>query len=149
MKEKIYISNDHTGVEMKKAIVKHLKDKGYQVVDMGVDTSEACNYSFQGFRLGEAVVKDKNALGIAICGTGVGISIAANKVKGVRAGLVYETQTARLIRQHNNANILATGARMIAVAKAVDLVEEFLNAKFEGGRHKERVGSIDDYGSKN
>ncbi|WP_031542467.1 ribose 5-phosphate isomerase B [Mesoplasma photuris] len=143
--EKIYISSDHTGVEMKLAIADHLKTKGYEVIIMGNSDATACSYANNGIELAEAVVSNKGSLGIAICGTGVGISIAANKVKGARAGLVYETQTAELIRQHNNANILATGARLIAVDKAIKLVDIFLSTPFEGGRHQERVEVIDNY----
>ncbi|ATG97657.1 ribose 5-phosphate isomerase B [Mesoplasma lactucae] len=145
MAQKIYISNDHTAVEMKKAIVNHLVDKGYEVIDMGNEDGKSCSYSEEGIALGEAVAKDKDSLGIVICGTGIGISIAANKVKGIRAGLVYELETAQLIRQHNNCNVLATGARLIAVDKAIKLVDAFLETPFEGGRHTERVNTIDEY----
>jgi len=144
-KERIYISNDHTGVEMKQAIVKHLTEAGYEVVNLGTDSTEPANYAQHGIMLGEKVVADPGSLGIAICGTGVGISIAADKVKGIRSGLVYELETAQLIRQHDNCNVLATGARMIAVDKALKLVDAFLNSTFEGGRHTERVKTIDDY----
>jgi len=144
-KERIYISNDHTGVEMKQAIVKHLTEAGYEVINLGTDSTEAANYAQHGIMLGEKVAADEGSLGIAICGTGVGISIAADKVKGIRSGLVYELETAQLIRQHDNCNVMATGARMIAVDKALKLVDAFLNASFEGGRHAERVKTIDDY----
>jgi ribose 5-phosphate isomerase B len=150
MKEKIYIANDHTGVEMKNAIVKYLKEKGYEVVDLGNNDGQACSYSDEGIAIGEAVAKDQQSLGIAICGTGVGISIAANKVHGIRAGLVYDVETAKLIKEHNNANILATGARKISPQQAVKIVAAFLNSHFEGGRHQERVKTIDEYdGHKN
>lgn len=145
MKPKIYISNDHTAVEMKKAIVKHLTEQGYQVEDLGSEDKTTCSYSEKGLLLGQAVSADKESLGIALCGTGVGVSIAANKVKGVRAGLVYELETAQLIREHNNCNVLATGARLIAVEKAIKLVDAFLASNFEGGRHTERVATIDEY----
>ncbi|ATI73751.1 ribose 5-phosphate isomerase B [Mesoplasma florum] len=142
---KIYIANDHTAIEMKNAIKNHLEKKGYEVIDLGNNDGNSCNYANIGITLAEAVVADENNKGIALCGTGIGISIAANKVKGARAGLVYEVQTAELTRQHNNANILATGARLIAVDKALLLVDTFLNTEFEGGRHQERVGTIDEY----
>lgn len=145
MKEKIYIANDHTATEMKHALVKHLQTKGYQVIDLGTDTGQACSYSEKGIELGQAVVNDLGSIGIALCGTGIGISIAANKVKGIRAGLVYEEQTAKLARQHNDANIMATGARLIAVEKAINLIDVFLATPFEGGRHEERVETIDEY----
>nr|WP_026389395.1 RpiB/LacA/LacB family sugar-phosphate isomerase [[Acholeplasma] multilocale] len=143
--KKIYISNDHSAVEMKQAIVKHLEEKGYEVINMGNDDGTSCSYSNNGIELAEAVVADKDSLGIVLCGTGIGISIAANKVKGARCGLVYETQTAALIKEHNNCNILATGARLIAVDKALKLVDVFLETPFEGGRHQERIDTMDEY----
>ncbi|ASZ08865.1 ribose 5-phosphate isomerase B [Mesoplasma chauliocola] len=142
---KIFIANDHTAIEMKNAIKNHLISKGYEVVDLGNNDGQSCNYANIGITLAEAVVAEKDSKGIALCGTGIGISIAANKVQGARAGLVYEVQTAELTRQHNNANILATGARLIASEKAILLVDTFLNTKFEGGRHQERVGTLDEY----
>ncbi|PPE04881.1 ribose-5-phosphate isomerase B [Entomoplasma ellychniae] len=140
----IYISNDHTAVEMKLAIKKHLESQGYKVKDLGNNDGQSCNYADNGVKLAQAVVKDANSYGIALCGTGIGISIAANKVKGARAGLVYEVQTAELIRLHNDANILATGARLIAIDKAILIVDTFLNSKFEGGRHQERVDILNE-----
>ncbi|ATZ19057.1 ribose-5-phosphate isomerase B [Williamsoniiplasma somnilux] len=145
MKEKIYIANDHTAVEMKQVIINFLKEKGYKIIDLGTDEGNACSYSEKGIELGEAVAKDEGSLGIALCGTGIGISIAANKVKGIRAALIYEIQTAELARQHNNANILATGARLIANDKATKLVDAFLKTSFEGGRHEERIKKINEY----
>ncbi|ATZ20634.1 ribose 5-phosphate isomerase B [Mesoplasma coleopterae] len=143
--KKIYIANDHTAIEMKNAIKEHLLGQGFEVVDLGNNDGTSCNYANIGITLAEAVVSDTNSKGIALCGTGIGISIAANKVKGARAGLVYEVQTAELTRQHNDANILATGARLIAIEKALLLVDTFLSTEFEGGRHKERVGTLDEY----
>ncbi|AUF83869.1 RpiB/LacA/LacB family sugar-phosphate isomerase [Mesoplasma syrphidae] len=145
MSKKIYITNDHTAIEMKQAIVKHLQELKYEVIDMGNNDGLSCSYSLNGINLGKAVVEDKGSRGIALCGTGIGISIAANKVQGIRAGLVYETQTAELIRQHNDCNVIATGARLIAVDKAIKLVDVFLKTEFEGGRHAERVGTINEY----
>jgi len=145
MKPKIYISNDHTGVEMKQAIVKHLTSLDYKVIDLGNTDGKACSYASKGLELGEKVAGDKDCLGIALCGTGIGISIAANKVKGVRAGLVSELETAQLIREHNDCNVIAMGARMIAVAKALKLVDAFLNSEFAHGRHEERVKTINEY----
>lgn len=142
----IYIGSDHTGIEMKNAIIKHLIKNKYNVIDIteNISFETSSSYSKIGIKLGEKVVEN-HGLGIAICGTGVGISIAANKVKGIRAGLVYELETAKLIKQHNNANILATGARLIAIDKAIKLVDVFLETNFEGGRHNERIKKIDEY----
>ncbi|ATZ16836.1 ribose-5-phosphate isomerase B [Williamsoniiplasma luminosum] len=145
MKENIYITNDHTGVEMKNALVKHLREQNYHVVDLGNNDGITSNYAELGIELGKKVVENPNSLGITICGTGVGISIAANKVKGVVAGLSYETQTAELIKKHNDANVISLGARLIADDKAIKIVDTFLKTKFEGGRHKERVEVLKNY----
>jgi ribose 5-phosphate isomerase B len=139
---KIYITNDHTGVAMKNAIVTFLENDGHEVINLGTDSSEAVNYADYGKKLGLSVAGDKGSFGIAICGTGIGISIAANKVKGVIAGLVYEPQNAAITRQHNNANVMATGARQIAIEKAILCVKEFINTPFEGGRHEARVNEL-------
>lgn len=148
MEKKIYIASDHTGTAMRRALSNHLRELGHHVVDLSRDEVNAkgtVSYSDQGIKLGEAVSGEPGSLGIAICGTGVGISIAANKVKGIRSGLTYELETAQLIRQHNNANVIALGARMIAIEKAILLVDAFLAEKFEGGRHIPRVQTIDEY----
>ncbi|MCL8211733.1 Ribose-5-phosphate isomerase B [Mesoplasma sp. JKS002658] len=145
MKPRIYISNDHTGVEMKQAIVKYLTSLDYQVTDLGNVDGKSCSYASKGLELGEKIAGDKDCLGVALCGTGIGISIAANKVKGVRAGLVSELETAQLIREHNDCNVIAMGARMIAVDKALKLVDAFLKSEFAHGRHEERVKTINEY----
>ncbi|WP_342275427.1 ribose 5-phosphate isomerase B [Spiroplasma endosymbiont of Cantharis lateralis] len=137
---KIYIGNDHAGVEMKNQIVEFLKTKGHEVINIGTDNSHSVDYPDFGKEVAKKVVEN-NTYGIIICGTGIGISIAANKIKGARAALCYEDQTTILARQHNNANILALGARIIANEKAVRLVELFLNTEFEE-RHKNRVEKL-------
>ncbi|WP_434325215.1 ribose 5-phosphate isomerase B [Mycoplasma capricolum] len=145
MSNRIYIGNDHSAVEMKQAIVNHLKSKNYEVIDLGNNDGKSCNYAKIGQTVAEHVVKDTNNRGIVICGTGIGISIAANKVKNARAALVYEKETTELARIHNDANIIALGARMIAIPKAINLVDIFLNTPFEGGRHIERVDTLNEY----
>ncbi|WP_434335334.1 ribose 5-phosphate isomerase B [Mycoplasma capricolum subsp. capricolum] len=145
MSNRIYIGNDHSAVEMKQAIVNHLKSKNYEVIDLGNNDGKSCNYAKIGQTVAEHVVKDTNSRGIVICGTGIGISIAANKVKNARAALVYEKETTELARIHNDANIIALGARMIAIPKAINLVDIFLNTPFEGGRHIERVDTLNEY----
>ncbi|WP_338983599.1 ribose 5-phosphate isomerase B [Spiroplasma endosymbiont of Othius punctulatus] len=140
---KIYIGNDHTAIEMKKILKAHLENNKFEVIDLGNNDGKSSNYAEYGIEVGRAVTKDKGSLGIVICGSGIGISIAANKVNGARAALVYETQAAHLARQHNNANIVALGARFIANEKAIEIVDEFLNTSFEGGRHEERVKTLD------
>ncbi|MBM6948778.1 ribose 5-phosphate isomerase B [Mordavella massiliensis] len=139
---KIGIGNDHSAVEMKQEVMKFLQDLGYEVVNYGTDSTESCDYPVYGEKVGRAVAAGDVDLGILICGTGVGISLAANKVKGVRAVVCSEPYSARLSRQHNNTNILAFGARVIGIELAKMIIEEWLNAEFEGGRHQRRVDMI-------
>lgn len=141
---KIGIGNDHSAVEMKREVMKFLQDLGYEVVNYGTDSTESCNYPMYGEKVARAVVAKEVDLGIVICGTGVGISLAANKVKGIRAVVCSEPYSARLSRQHNNTNILAFGARVVGIELAKMIIEEWLNAEFEGGRHQERVNMIMD-----
>lgn len=139
---KIGIGNDHAAVDMKNQVVEYLEGKGYEVVNFGTDTYESCNYPEYGEKVGRAVAARDVDLGILICGTGVGISLAANKVKGVRAVVCSEPYSAKLSRQHNNTNILAFGARVIGIELAKMIIDEWLNAEFEGGRHQTRVDMI-------
>lgn len=139
---KIAIGNDHAALELKWEIVKYLEELGHEVVNFGTDTAESCDYPVYGERVGRAVVSGEADCGILICGTGVGISIAANKVPGVRAGVCSDTATARLIKQHNNANILAFGARIVGTELAKDIVKAYLDAEFLGGRHQDRIDLI-------
>lgn len=141
---KIGIANDHASVEMKKQVVAYLKEKGYAVVNYGTDSTESCDYPVYGEKIGHAVVSGEVDFGIAICGTGLGISLAANKVHGIRAAVCSEPYTARLSRQHNNANVLAFGSRVIGIELAKMIIDEFLGAEFEGGRHQRRVDMIMD-----
>ena len=141
---KIAIGNDHTAIEMKNAIVDHLLERGFEVLNLGTDSPESCDYPVYGEKVGRAVVSGEADLGIAICGTGVGISLAANKVKGIRAVVCSEPYSAKLSRQHNNTNILAFGARVIGIEMAKMIVDEWLNAEFLGGRHQTRVDMIMD-----
>ena len=139
---KIGIGNDHAAVEMKNEVVEYLKEKGCEVVNYGTDTHESCNYPEFGEKVGLAVVAGEVDLGILICGTGVGISLAANKVKGVRAVVCSEPYSAKLSRQHNNTNVLAFGARVIGIEMAKMIIDEWLDAEFMGGRHQTRVDII-------
>ena len=141
---KIAIGNDHTALEMKEAIKAHLEENGYEVLDLGTNSTDSCDYPVDGEKVGRAVVDGEADLGIAICGTGVGISLAANKVKGVRACVCSEPYTAKLSRMHNDSNVLAFGARVIGVELAKMIVDEWLNASFEGGRHQRRVDMLMD-----
>ena len=141
---KIAIGNDHTALEMKEAVKVHLEEKGYEVLDLGTNSTDSCDYPVYGEKVGRAVADGEADLGIAICGTGVGISLAANKVKGVRACVCSEPYTAKLSRMHNDSTVLAFGARVIGVELAKMIVDEWLNASFEGGRHQRRVDMLMD-----
>ena len=139
---KIAMGNDHSAVERKKEIKAYVEGKGFQVIDFGTDSTESCDYPIYGEKVGRAVVSGEADLGILICGTGVGISLAANKVKGVRACVCSEPFSAKLSRQHNNTNILAFGARVVGVELAKMIVDQWLEAEFEGGRHQRRVDML-------
>lgn len=139
---RIGIGNDHAAVDMKNDIAAYLEEKGYEVVNYGTDMNESCNYPEYGKIVGKAVVSGEVDLGILICGTGVGISLAANKVKGVRAVVCSEPYSAKLSRQHNNTNVLAFGARVIGIEMAKMIIDEWLAAEFMGGRHQTRVDMI-------
>lgn len=140
---KIAIGCDHGGYALKLAVKGHLEDKGYEVVDYGCDGPESVDYPIYGERVGRAVAGGECALGVLICGTGIGISLAANRVRGVRAAVCSEPYSAEMTRRHNNANIIAFGARVVGEGTAMTIVDAFLNAEFEGGRHARRVDMLD------
>lgn len=146
---RIGIGNDHTAFDLKNIIKAHLEGQGYEVVDYGSYSSERCNYPEFGEKVARAIVAGEVELGVLICGTGVGISLAANKVKGIRAAVCSEPYTAQMVRRHNNAQIIAFGARVVGDEMAKMIVDEFLNAKFEGGRHQTRVDMIMNVEEKN
>ena len=139
---KIAIGNDHVGVEMKNHIVQWLQQNGHEVVNCGTDETTSADYPVYAERVARAVVSGECDRGVLICGTGIGISIAANKVHGVRCALCSETVSASLCRQHNDANIVAMGARTIGPVMAEEIVRTFLTTDFEGGRHSRRVEKI-------
>ena len=139
---KIAIGNDHVAVEMKWHIVKYLSQKGHTLMNFGTDNEERTDYPIYGKRVADAVVNGECEAGILICGTGVGISLTANKVKGIRAAVCSEPYTARLTKEHNNANIIAFGARVVDMSMAEKIVDAFLEAEFEGGRHQRRIDMI-------
>ena len=139
---KIGIGNYHTAVDMKNAISEYMKELGHEVVNYGVDTTESCHYPEIGEKVGRAVAQGEVDCAVLICGTGVGISLAANKVNGVRAAVCSDTTTAHLVKEHNNANIIAFGARIVGIEKAKDIVKAYLDAEFQGGRHAIRVDMI-------
>jgi ribose 5-phosphate isomerase B len=141
---KIAIGNDHVALELKKEIQSYLESKGHEVIDLGTDSPERCDYPIYGEKVANAIVTGNADCGILICGTGVGISLAANKVKGIRAVVCSEPYSAQLSKRHNNTNILAFGARVIGVDLAKMIVDSWLGAEFEGGRHEKRIKMIDE-----
>mgnify|MGYP001417689818 CR=1 FL=1 len=139
---KLAIGNDHVAVEMKKEIKKYLEDKGIEVIDVGTNSTESFNYPISGYKVGKMVASGEVDGGVLICGTGVGISLAANKVKGIRCAHCADTLEAQLCRQHNNANMMAIGAGFTGKNMAERMVEVFLTTEFEGGRHERRVNKM-------
>lgn len=139
---KIAIGNDHTSVDMKVHVKEYLIRSGYEVIDFGTDSGERTDYPIYGYRVAQAVAGKKCDFGVLICGTGIGISLAANKVAGIRAAVCSEPYSAKLSRQHNDANIIAFGSRVIGKAMAEMIVDSFLKAEYEGGRHQRRVDMI-------
>ncbi|MBR5328722.1 MAG: ribose 5-phosphate isomerase B [Firmicutes bacterium] len=139
---KLYIGSDHAGFELKEKVKKHLADLGHEVVDAGPETADRVDYPVYGAKVGRMVMADPASKGIVICGSGIGISIAANKVDGIRCALCNDPLCAKLCRQHNDANMIAFGARIVGEAMAYEIVENFLTAEFEGGRHAGRVELI-------
>lgn len=139
---KIGIGNDHSALELKAEIIEFVKAQGHEVVDFGTNSTESCNYPVYGEAVARAVVAKEVDCGILICGTGLGISLAANKVKGIRAAVCSEPFTAKMSRAHNNCNILAFGARVVGAELAKMIVDTWLNTEFEGGRHATRVNMI-------
>lgn len=141
---KIAIGSDHGGYELKEIIKKHLQEKGFDIKDFGTDSTESTDYPDFAEAVGKAVANKELEKGILICGTGIGISIAANKIPGVRCGLVSDCFSARSTRQHNDANIIALGGRVVGPGLALDIVDTWLGSEFEGGRHQRRVDKITD-----
>ena len=139
---KIALGSDHGGLNLKKEIIKHLECKNIEVTDFGTYTEESCDYPDYALKVAEEVAAQNFELGILICGTGIGISISANKVPGIRAALCSDTFSAHATREHNNANILALGERVVGRGLALDIVDAFINAKFEGDRHQRRIDKI-------
>ena len=146
---KIAIGNDHAAVKLKKQIMEYVVQLGHEVENYGTDTEESCDYPKYGEAVARAVAGERADCGILICGTGVGISIAANKVRGIRAAVCSDTTTARLVKEHNNANIIAFGARIVGVELAKDIVKTYLDAEFMGGRHEKRVAMISEIERRN
>ncbi|WP_297455178.1 ribose 5-phosphate isomerase B [Persephonella sp.] len=146
---KVAIGSDHAGFDYKEIVKKHLEEKGFEVIDKGTYSKESVDYPIFGEAVAQAVASGEADRGIVICGTGIGISISANKVKGIRAALCTNEYMARMARKHNDANILAFGARVLGIDVALGIVDVFFETEFEGGRHERRVNEIKNIEEKN
>ena len=138
----IIVGSDHGGLHLKTALKSYLNRRGFQLIDAGTDNDASVDYPDFGEKVAEAVVNGDAELGILICGTGIGMSIAANKIPGIRAALVTDAFMARMAKEHNNANVLVLGGRVLDEQKACELVGAWLDGTFEGGRHQSRLDKI-------
>ncbi|WP_428928110.1 ribose 5-phosphate isomerase B [Marinibacterium sp. SX1] len=139
---RIVLSSDHAAIDLRQAVARHLEARGVDVVDIGPTTPESTHYPRHGAEAAQRVASGDCQLGIILCGTGQGIMMAANKVPGIRCGVCSDTFSARMIRQHNDANMLSIGARVVGEGLALEIVDAFVGAEFEGGRHATRVDMI-------
>mgnify|MGYP004629806657 FL=1 len=139
----LVIGCDHGGFELKNIIIKHLQDEGKEVFDVGCFSAESVDYPVIAKELCKKITDGEADLGILVCGTGIGMSMAANKIKGIRAACCSDTFSARLTRNHNNANVLCLGGRVVGPGLALDLVDNFVNAEFEGGRHQRSIDMLE------
>ncbi len=137
------VASDHAGLELKQALVKELERRGLSVRDFGTHSAESCDYPDFAHALAGALERGEIERGLLVCGTGIGISMAANRHRAVRAVACSESYSARMARRHNDANVLCLGARVLGLGAATEVLEAFLNAEFEGGRHAQRVAKID------
>ena len=141
---KIYIANDHGGVELKNRIIQEFAPKGYEFVNLGTDTTDIVRYPYYAEQVAKHVKADPESRGILICSTGIGMSMAANKFKGIRAALCTDAYMAKMTRRHNNSNVLCLGGQVTGILEALDMVELWLTTEFEGGRHCISLGLIDE-----
>lgn len=139
---KIGIANDHSSVELKNEIVNHLEKMGHTMINFGTNTTESVDYPDYALPVTKAILDKEVDRGILICGTGLGISLSANKVKGIRAGVCSDTFTAKMARKHNNCQIIAFGSRVVGIELAKEIVDSFISSEFEGDRHQRRVDKI-------
>lgn len=147
-KDTIALASDHGGVELKSLLSRHLQEAGYDLLDLGTDGSQSVDYPDFAYAMADALKSGRASRGVLICGTGIGISIAANRFAHVRAALVHDAFGARLCRQHNDANVLVFGGRVIGTEIAKDCLDIFLNTEFEGGRHQRRVAKLAEPGQR-
>jgi ribose 5-phosphate isomerase B len=146
---RIAVGSDHAGYELKAILARHMSDAGHDIIDLGTDSPDvSVDYPDFGLAVGQAVVDGRADRGICVCGTGIGIGIAANKVVGIRAALVHDVTTAGLARRHNDANVVCLGGRTTGSAEAIDAVDTFFATDYEGGRHQRRLDEIDAYEQK-
>ncbi len=138
----IAIASDHGGFELKDVLIDYLAGKGHAIINLGTDSSESVDYPDYARYCCDEVLSNRADFGILVCGTGVGISIAANKIDGIRCGLCPSKEIAALVKQHNNANVIALGGRFTSPDDAKDIVDSYMSAEFEGGRHQQRVDKI-------
>ena len=139
---KIAIASDHAGFEMKNEICEFITKKGYTVVDLGTNTTESVDYPLFADKVAESILNKDSDLGILVCGTGIGISIRANRYKGIRAALLYSNEVAEMTKKHNNANVIVFGGRTMNKEDIFNRIDIFLNTEFEGGRHQKRIDMI-------
>ncbi len=148
MKKRIYIGADSAGYSLKGELIRHLTDGGWEVTDMGCHSEASCHYPEFAVKVCESVLADSDSYGILVCGTGIGMSMCANKHRGIRAALCSDTYSAKMTRAHNDANVLCLGARVIGSCLATEILDAFLSAEFEGGRHAVRVAMMSDIENK-
>ena len=142
---KYFIGTDHAGFEVKPFVIDYLQKKGIEVEDLGTYSNESVDYPDFAHKVAQAVLENPGSMGILICGSGIGMSLAANKHKGIRAALCHDYYTAEMARRHNNANILCFGARIVGLGEIESILEAWLTHEFEGGRHQKRVEKIDNF----
>lgn len=140
----LVIGCDHGGFELKNAIIKHWESQGIEYIDVGCYSTDSVDYPVIAKELCKKITSGEARLGVLVCGTGIGMSMAANKIHGIRAACCSDTFSARLTRNHNDANVLCIGGRVVGVGLGLDLVDNFINAEFEGGRHQRRVDMLED-----
>lgn len=141
--EKIAIAADHGGFELKEKLLNHYKKQGLDLIDLGTHSSDSCDYPDIADKMASQILKGESDLGILICGTGIGISIAANRHLGIRAAILYDDFTAEMARLHNNANVMTFGGRTMSFEDVVKRIDIFLKTKYEGGRHEQRLSKLD------
>lgn len=139
----VFLASDHGGFRLKQELRAHLEKRGAQVVDLGPDCADSCDYPQYAHAVCQRVLDDAGSRGILVCGTGLGMSMAANRMPGIRAAVCTCEYTARMAREHNDANVLCLGERVVGLGRALSIVDAFLATEFQGGRHQRRIGLID------